>query len=184
MKAIGALALASAFLLSQTFSWQPYEFKPYERYVYEYRELFRGKEHIGSYEIHIEKEGDNFKVSIRGAYRVWEGYISKSFKDAHELSGFVLMKMYFGYPWLIPLGRTVLSRGLIKVLTSEPIDWKLLKECRFGNLRGRMLEVKGGKSALLRVCVSPSASLPIYVYRGTQEGNAFEIKLLEYSEVK
>ncbi len=196
MKAIRLITLTSVIAFSQPFLWEPYKFKPYERYIYEYRETFRSKPASGGYEITIRKEGSSFKVSIKGAYKRWGGSISARVKDAYELSGFVLMRMYFDYPWLVPLGRTILSRGLVKVLISKPIDWSLgrkkidddtlrtVKVCKAGNLKGRMVEIVEKGEVSFRLCASPSASLPIYLYKKTREGDVFEIRLLEYSDVK
>jgi len=106
------------------------------------------------------------------------------------------MRMFFDYYWLIPLGRTVFSRGLVKVLMSSPIDWTIGRrrieegvlatviECSTGNLKGRMLELSKEEGELLKICASPSASLPIYVFRQERSGNLYEIKLVEYSDVK
>ena len=196
MKVIEFLTLTGALVLSQGFVWEPYRFKPYERYIYEYREIFKGKPASGGFEIIIRKEKSSFRVSIKGAYRKWSGSVSGNFRDVEELSGFVLMRMYFNHPWLTPLGRTLLSRGLIRVLTSKPVDWSLgrkkidegafrvVRECEFGNMKGRMLEILERGEVIFRMCVSPAASMPVYLYKRSGKGEVFEIKLIEYSDLK
>ncbi len=196
MKAITLLTLLGLLAFSQTFLWKPFEFKPYERYIYDYRETFRGKKASGGYEITVRREGDSFKVAIKGAYRNWSESVRVKVRDVYELSGFVLMRMYFDYPWLVPLGRTILSRGIVKALTSKPVDWsfgkrkvdedtiRIVRECKYGNLKGRMIELIRKREVFFRICVSASASLPIYVYRKSESGDVFEIRLVEYSDLK
>ena len=196
MKAISLLTLTGALGLSQDFVWEPYRFKPYERYIYEYKEVLGGKPASGGFEIIVRRGRGSFRVSIKGTYRKWKGSVSRNFGNAEELSGFILMKMYFDHPWLIPLGRTVLSRGLVRILTSKPIDWspgrkrvdgmtfRVVRECEVGNLRGRMLEIVEKGEVYFRMCASPSASMPVYLYRKSGKGDAFEIKLIEYSDLK
>ena len=196
MKAITLLTLLGLLAFSQIFIWEPFKFKPYERYIYDYREIFRGKRASGGYEITVKEENKSFKVSIKGAYKRWSGSVETQIKNAYELSGFVLMRMYFDYPWLIPLGRTILSRSLVKALTSRPVDWsfgrkkvnentvRIVRECKYGNLKGRMIELTKKGEVFFRICASTSASLPIYLYRKDDRGNVFEIRLVEYSDLK
>ncbi|MDQ7082238.1 MAG: hypothetical protein Q9N34_04120 [Aquificota bacterium] len=46
------------------------------------------------------------------------------------------------------------------------------------------LELFEGKELIFKVCVYPQASLPIYIYRRTSEGDVYEIELMEYSDLK
>ncbi len=179
---------------TETFFWKPYSFKAYERYDYRYRETLKGKKGEATYRLEIKRK-DGLEILIKGRYRKWKGVIRKNFKNVYELSGFILMRMYFDHYWLIPLGRTLFSRGLVRVLTSKEIDWKLgrkkvdkdtvriVRSCRFGGLEGRMMEVKKKGVIVFGLCASPKASLPIYFFRKVGE-DSFEIKLEEYSDLK
>ncbi len=94
------------------------------------------------------------------------------------------MRMYFDYPWLIPLGRTILSRGLVKALTSGDLNWglgerklrdgsvRVVKRCSIGKLTGRMLEVVRKGEVIFRLCASPEASLPIYLLKRSPRGTS------------
>jgi len=198
MKALTALTLTVSLIsFNQTGLYEKlYKFKDYERYIYDYHEIFQSRESRGRFEIVIKHQGDAFEVSIVGSYRNWRGSISKKFRDAYEISGFILLRMYFDHYWLIPLGRTLFLRGLVKTLSSKKLDWNLgrkkvgkdivrkVRECKVGGLKGRMMELVRRQEVVFRLCVSPQDSLPIYVYRKTEEGNVYEIKLLEYSDLK
>ncbi|WP_147424991.1 hypothetical protein [Hydrogenivirga caldilitoris] len=174
----------------------PYRFKHYERYMYDYKETFRGEKATGRYEIVISISGEEYEVSISGKYREWEGVISNRFKNAEELAGFVLMKSYFDHYWLIPLTRTLFSKTLVKVLGSREVElspgvkeidkdtFRVVKECKFGGLEGVMMEVWHKKEVVFKLCLTPYTSLPTYVYKKTDEGNVYEIELLEYSDLK
>jgi len=193
---VGFLAFCPLVSFTSEFVWVPYKFKLYERYIYDYSEVFKEKRGFGSFEVVIEKRGENFRVSIVGGYRGWNGAIKTEVMNDEELSGFILMKMYFDRYWLIPLGRTILSRGLVKLLTKKRIDWTLgrfkvdketvrvVRRCAYGNLKGRMLEVLRRGERVFALCASPKASMPIYLYRKTEGGDSFEIKLVEYSDLK
>ncbi len=198
MKALLALALtAYTFAQAPVQSVpRPYEFKSYERYIYDYRELLSKKKARGRFELIILKKGKEYEVSIEGFYREWSGFVRTKVKDANELAGFILMKMYFLHHWLAPLGKTIFSRALVKVLSSGKVDWtpggkrvdkdllRLVRSCKYGGLEGVSLELLKKKELILKVCVSPQASLPIYIYRRTSGGDIYEIELIEYSDLK
>lgn len=193
---VGTLAFYPVISPASDFVWTPYKFKPYERYIYDYSEVFKGKKGSGGFEIVIERKGGSFQVTLIGGYREWSGVVKTEVKNAEELSGFVLMRMYFDHHWLIPLGRTILSRGLVKLLIRKSIDWtlgkfkvdkekvRIVRRCAYGNLKGRMLEVLKKEERVFALCASSKASMPIYLYRKTEGGNSFEIKLVEYSDLK
>ncbi len=179
----------------EDFRWEAYKFKAYERYLFDYRELLEGETHRGKVEILIEKEGKAFRLTFRGSYRRWSGSVSRTFSTAQEVAGWILMRMFFDHYWLIPLGRTLFSRGLVRALTRQSIDWRLgrrkleegvvriVRECTEAGMKGRLLELLRKGEVFLRLCVSPRASLPLYLYR--KEGiNVYEIRLLSYSNVK
>jgi hypothetical protein len=190
------LGVSVAGIPADKYVLKPYSFKDYERYIYDYSEVFRGSRNRGRFEITIERKEDGFRVSIIGGYREWNGAVSGVFKDAKEVAGFVLMRMYFDHPWLIPLGRTVFSRALVKVLTSKVIDWspgikeigkdtvRVVRKCNVGGLKGNMLEILRKREVVFKICVSPSASLPTYIYRKTEDLDVYELKLFEYSDLK
>lgn len=122
--------------------------------------------------------------------------VSERFTDASEVAGFVLMKSYFNHHWLIPLTRTLFSKALVKVLRAKNLDLspgvkkldedtlRVVRKCKVGGLSGRMIEILKGKEVVFRLCLSPYTSLPTYVYKKSEEGNLYEIKLLEYSDLK
>ncbi len=180
----------------EAFRWSPYSFKAYERYIYSYRERLRGEERSGGMEILIRRVEGRYRILFRGSYGKWNGSAERDFRSAEEVAGWVLMRMYFDYHWLIPVGRTVFSRGLVRMLLSREIDWtpgrkrtedgllRVVRECRAGNLKGRLLELLRDSEALFRLCASESASLPVLVYRRTDEGDLYEIRLTEYSDIK
>jgi len=146
-------------------------------------------------EILIEREGGAFRVTFRGSYRRWSGTVSRTFSTAQEVAGWVLMRMFFDHYWLIPVGRTLFSRALVRALTLQSIDWspgkkkleggvlRIVRECTEAGIRGRLLELQRKGEVFLRLCASPRASLPLYLYR--KEGNnVYEIRILSYSDVK
>ena len=174
------------------FHWKPYEFKDRETYRYTYREVFRGEVRVGGFTVQVSRTSGGYRVRIRGFYHRWEGSVERVFKDAEELAGFILIRMYFDH-WLIPLGRTILSRGLVRTLRGREVDWSLgerevekgvvrrVVPCRAGGLGGRMLVVEERGVEVLKICVHEEASLPIYMLRRNGEGNEFEIRLVRYS---
>jgi len=198
MKALIALTLTALTLSLATdnFELKPYQFKEYERYIYNYREVFKGFKNKGRFEILMKRIGEEYEVTIGGRYREWEGIVSERFKDANEIAGFVLMKSYFDHHWLIPLTRTLFSKALVKVLSAKNLDlstgikkidentMRVVRKCKVGGLSGKMIEIIKGKEVVFRLCLSPYASLPTYVYKKSEEGNLYEMKLLEYSDLK
>ncbi len=173
------------------FDWKPYEFKEREIYFYTYRETFKGERRSGSFTINVEKVREGYRVRIKGAYHRWRGSLERVFRDAEELAGFVLMRMYFEH-WLIPLGRTVLSWGLVRALKRKERDWSLgekeLREgivrkvvpCRVGGFEGRMLVVEEGEREVFKLCFGGDIPLPLYMMRRDFEGNTFEMELEGY----
>ena len=198
MKALVSLGLTVLLVLPSLANYElkPYLFKDYERYIYDYREIFRKERSTGRFEIVIKRTGDSFEVSISGKYREWEGMVSERFKDAEEVAGFVLMKSYFEHYWLIPLTRTLFSKALVKVLRSGKLDLspgmkridkdtvRVVRKCKVGGLEGRMVEILKRKEAVFRICLSPHTSLPTYVFKKSDRGNVYELKLVEYSDLK
>ncbi len=174
------------------FTWHPYELKEGGVYTYSYRELLRGEVREGWFTVALIKGRQGINVRIRGRYHRWEGSLEESFRNLEELSGYVLIRMYTRH-WLIPLGRTVLSRGLVKALRSYPGDWSFgerkvaegtvrrVVPCREGGLEGRMLEVEENGEGVFKLCVHPDIPLPIYMFSRDQEGNWFEARIRSWT---
>ncbi len=188
------LVILIALTFSQTI--KPYEFKSYERYLFSYEENFRGARNTALFEIVIRSQREGFLVSITGRYRNWEGIVERRFSHAKEVADFITMRMYFDHYWLIPLGKTIFSRGVVKALTSASLNLtpgiyeidentrRVVTECEEGGLKGYSIRISVKGDRVFEVCLSLQASLPIYLYRRDVEGNSYEIKLLEYSDLK
>ncbi|WP_457601464.1 hypothetical protein [Hydrogenivirga sp.] len=198
MKALIGVLLTASILSSKAVDTElrPYSFKNYERYIYDYKEVFRGRRNSARFEVTIRRVKDSFEVRLEGRYREWEGMVSGRFSNAQEVAGFVLMKSYFEHHWLVPLSRTLFSQLLVKALEGRVIKLKpgvkridgntfrIVRKCRAGGLEGMAIEIVKDKELLFRVCLSPYASLPVHVYRRANSGDVYELRLLEYSDIK
>jgi hypothetical protein len=159
---------------------KPYDLKEGDVYRYLYRESFKGKERGGEFLINVLGTDRGYRVRVEGRYHRWRGRVEGVFRDAEHLAGYIAIRMYFQH-WLIPLGRTLFSRGLVKVLRSDPPN--LSREgtpCEVAGFEGGTLELRDGYGTLIRVCLHPRVPLPLYVFRRDREGNRFEIRLVAY----
>jgi len=134
-------------------------------------------------------------VYVEGRYHRWEGSFEETFEDAVKIADYILIKMYFHH-WLIPLGRTLFLKGMVRAFRASKTDWTLGEKkleggiirrvipCKFLNFEGRMLELEKDGKAVFRICVHPDVPLPLYIMRVDREGNRFEIEVIRYSSEK
>jgi len=170
--------------------WKPYAFGKKERYEYTYREKLGKEVRKGKVEFFIEKKGEEFELTVKGSYHKWKGSADFRFKSVKELAGWITMKMYFKHHWLIPLGKTLFSRGLVQVLLANRLEWtpskegkfhRKVKDCKIASFKGKLLEISRDSEVIFRLCVNRKIPLPLQLYKKTSEGDIFEITLVTYS---
>ena len=162
--------------------WYPYSFLGCEKYLYRYREVIAGRERHGNFTINVGRNNEELYFVISGKYDRWEGRLEKRVADPVEISGLLLMRMYFEF-WMIPAGKTVLSYSMVKALYGKRIDLEKRAEavgCSYGGVEGVSLEVYGDK-AVLRLCVSEGVAMPVRFYRKSGKDVIYEATLMRYS---
>ncbi len=112
-----------------------------------------------------------------------------------ELSNFILMRMYFRHHWLVPLGRTVFKRSIVKALSGKEIKLykkkdkvdgleRIIGRCSVLNMNGMGITILKENEIIFKVCVHEDFSLPLYMYIKDSWGNTFEIEAVYASVVK
>ena len=174
--------------LSAQFLWRGYSPSEGEVYTYRYTEYLSGKRREGEFTIIIHSAGKDIDIEIKGSYGGKSGSLRKRFKSFSDLAGFIALRMYTQH-WMIPLGKTVLMRGIVGAFEGKTALFKedekvRVKRCSAGDIQGSMLIIEDREAGKLWICASEKLSLPLIVRRRTIWDDLYEAVLLRQRNIK
>jgi len=184
-------------LFAQSSSWRPYQFIGTEHMKYEITNIKDSKTEKGEYTIDIKKEGEKFRIELKGRFGESSGSFSTTVENTEDIPQALMGQMFFN-PWMAPLSVTLFSPFFTMFFLSPQWEgkshWKQTdeegnvtevnfgEECEFGGFVGKHFEVLTNGNPNYEVCVSEDVPLPLYIkFSEPDENSVFEVKLIEFS---
>jgi len=181
--------------------WEPYQFKGTEHFKYEIVQQDNEDKQEGWYIIDIKKAGEKYKLYIEGKLGDNEGSMTTTVESVDDISGAILAQMFLN-PWLAPLSITLFSNMWATayapmLITSgwevgskwshkdkegNKITVEIPSECKYAGQKGRKILVKKNDKNIYESCIAHGVALPIYVKFIGDEGELYEMKLVEYKD--
>jgi len=187
MKGFLLVLLLSQILFAE-FKWKGYRIEAGESYTYRYIEYLSGKRREGEFTIRILENGDRIEVELKGSYGSKSGILKKAVRSFSELAGFIAVRMYTEH-WMIPLGKTVLMRGLVGVFEGKEVVFRerekvQIKDCSAGGFKGKMMVIEDREIGKLWICTAKGLSLPLILRRRTLWDDLYEATLIRFRKIK
>ncbi len=177
--------------------WVPYQFKGTEHFKYDLRYNENGETSTGYYVIDLKKVGDRYEVKIEGKYKDSEGTVKTKVDKPEEIAGVLFGQMFFN-PWVAPLTMTLFAQSMMHMFTLGGLNWEEgsrmqrkedgktmvmeVKACEVLGKKGRKLVMQEDGTVTYESCVSPGVALPLYLHTRSDDGEVYELKLVEYRE--
>ncbi len=177
--------------------WVPYQFKGTEHFKYDLRYKENGEESRGYYEIELKKAGDRYEVEIEGKFKDNEGTLKTKVDKPDDIAGVLFGQMFFN-PWVAPLTLTLFAQSMVHVFTMGGLNWEEgsrmtrkedgktmvmeVKSCEVLGKKGRKLVMSEDGTVTYESCVSPGVALPLSIFTRSDDGEVYELKLVEYKE--
>lgn len=186
-------------LTSQPSRWKLYQFKGSEHMKYSITNVKGSETENGEYSIDIKKEGEKFRLELKGQLGESSGSFSTTVENPEDIPQALMGQMFFN-PWMAPLSVTLFSPFFTMYFMSSmefkgKSHWKQTdeegnvievnygEECEFAGFTGKHMEILTNGKLSYEVCVSKDVPLPLYVkFSQPEENSIFEVKLLEYSQ--